>query len=176
MNWLDWIVLAVLAFAAIKGFSRGLIVELASLIALVAGIWVAVHFSDRFAEAVGIDPENTALAFLLTFFAVLVGVHLLARFLTTLIDIAQLGLPNKLAGIFFGVLRSAFGLSIALNLLVGYSEGTMPPDEVREGSQLYAPLRAFAPLIVPVLGETKWVQHAVDLVTEEVEELSRDGE
>lgn len=176
MNWLDWIILAVLAMAAFKGFSRGFIVELASLVALIGGIWAAVHFSDRFANAVGIEEDNTALAFLLTFLAVLVGVHLLARFLTTLIDIAQLGLPNKLAGIFFGMLRSAFGLSIALNLVVGYSQGTMPEERVREGSQLYAPIRAFAPLIVPVLGETKWLRNAVDLVKQEVEELSRGSE
>jgi membrane protein required for colicin V production len=174
MNWLDWIVLAAVAYAAVKGFSRGLVVELASLVALVAGIWAAAHFSDRFASAVGIDPENTALAFLLTFVAVLIGVHVLARFLTTLIDIAQLGFPNKLAGIVFGMLRSAFGLSIALNLVVGYSEGAMPPEQVREGSQLYAPVRAFAPIVVPMLGETKWVMDAVDLVKDEVGGLSRE--
>lgn len=174
MNWLDWLLLGILAWAAIQGFQRGFIIELASLVALVAGIWAAVHFSDRFAGAVGIDAENTALAFLLTFLAVLLGVHLLARFLTTLIDIAQLGVPNKLAGIVFGMLRSAFSLSVALNLLVGYSEGAMPAEPVREGSRIYAPLRAFAPLIVPVLGETKWVKDAVDAVKREVEDLSKE--
>ena len=66
MNWLDWLLLGILAWAAIQGFQRGFIIELASLVALVAGIWAAVHFSDRFAAAVGIDAENTALAFLLT--------------------------------------------------------------------------------------------------------------
>jgi membrane protein required for colicin V production len=174
MNWLDWLLLGILAWAAIQGFQRGFIIELASLVALVVGIWAAVHFSDRFAAAVGIDAENTALAFLLTFLAVLLVVHLLARFLTTLIDIAQLGVPNKLAGIVFGMLRSAFSLSVALNLLVGYSEGAMPAEPVREGSRTYAPLRAFAPLIVPVLGETKWVKDAVDAVKREVEDLSSD--
>ncbi len=174
MNWLDWLLLGILAWAAIQGFQRGFIIELASLVALVAGIWAAVHFSDRFAAAVGIDAENTALAFLLTFLAVLLVVHLLARFLTTLIDIAQLGVPNKLAGIVFGMLRSAFSLSVALNLLVGYSEGAMPAEPVREGSKVYAPLRAFAPLIVPVLGETKWVKDAVDAVKREVEDLSKE--
>ena len=172
MNWLDWLLLGILAWAAIQGFQRGFIIELASLVALVAGIWAAVHFSDRFAGAVGIDAENTALAFLLTFLAVLLGVHLLARFLTTLIDIAQLGVPNKLAGIALGVLRSAFGLSVALNLLVGYTEGAMPADAAREESRMYAPVRAFAPIIVPVLGETKWVKDAVDAVKRGVEDLS----
>ena len=172
MNWLDWLLLGILAWAAIQGFQRGFIIELASMVALVAGIWAAVHFSDRFAAAVGIDAESTALAFLLTFLAVLLVVHLLARFLTTLIDIAQLGVPNKLAGIVFGMLRSAFSLSVALNLLVGYSKGGMPSAEVRSGSAFYAPLRGFAPLLIPALGETKWVQFVVWEVKDGVDGLT----
>jgi membrane protein required for colicin V production len=168
MNWLDWAMVALLGLAGVQGFRRGFIVELASLIALALGIWAAVHVSDRVAAAVGIDAENVALAFLVTFLGVLLAVHLLARFLTTLIDLAQLGLPNKLAGVVFGVLRSAFTLSIALNLLVGYTEGAMPPSEARTTSTLYPPVRAFAPLLIPALGDTKWVQWAVEEVKEQV--------
>jgi membrane protein required for colicin V production len=162
MNWLDWLLLGILAWAAIQGFQRGFIIELASMVALVAGIWAAVHFSDRFAAAVGIDAESTALAFLLTFLVVLLVVHLLARFLTTLIDIAQLGVPNK----------SAVSLSVALNLLVGYSKGGMPSAEVRSGSAFYAPLRGLAPLLIPALGETKWVQFVVWEVKDGVDGLT----
>ncbi|MBK9419119.1 MAG: CvpA family protein [Flavobacteriales bacterium] len=170
MNLLDWILLALLAMAAFKGFQRGFIIELASLVALVLGIWVAAHFSDRVSRLFGIDPANVALAFLVTFLVVLLTVHLLARFLTTLIDLAQLELPNKLAGVLFGVLRSVFTLSIALNLLVGYTEGAMPPKEWCAGSALYGPVRQLAPLVVPALGETKWVKDAVEVVKQEVEE------
>lgn len=176
MNWLDWSLLLLLVLAAVKGFQRGFIIELAALLAVVLGIWVAVHVSDVVAAAVGIDAENVALAFLFTFLGVLLAVHLLARFLTTLIDLAQLGLPNKLAGVVFGVVRSAFVLSITLNLLVGYTEGGMPPAAARSGSSLYAPLRSFAPLLIPALGDTKWVQWAVQEVKEGVDRLSNDPE
>ncbi|MEZ4757604.1 MAG: CvpA family protein [Flavobacteriales bacterium] len=174
MNWLDWSVLLLLGFAAAKGFQRGFIIELAALLAVVLGIWTAVHVSDRVAAAVGIDAENVALAFLVTFLAVLLVVHLLARFLTTLIDLAQLGLPNKLAGIAFGVLRSAFVLSVTLNLLVGYTEGSMPPAHVREASTLYLPLRGFAPMFIPALGDTKWVQWVVEEVKAGVDHISNE--
>ena len=166
MNWLDWAILIVLAAASLRGFARGFIVELASLVALIAGIWVATHFSSSVATAIGLDPAKEILAFVVTFLLVLIGVHLLARFLTTLLDAAELGLPNKLAGIVFGVLRSAFTLSIALNLLLGYSRGDMPPKHVQEGSQFFEPLLAFAPLIIPALGETKWVQDVLEEVKE----------
>jgi membrane protein required for colicin V production len=174
MNWLDWLVLLVLALAAFKGFQRGFMVELASLVALVLGIWAAVHVSDRVAALLGLDPDNVALAFLVTFLAVLLAVHLLARGLTALVDLAQMGLPNKLVGIFFGVLRSAFSLSVAFNLLVGYSEGTMPPANVREASRFYAPIRAFAPMLVPALGDTKWVRYAVEELKEGVDRITNE--
>lgn len=171
MNWLDWLLIALLLFAAFKGFARGFIVEVCSLLALVMGVWVAARFSLRFAEAVGLGADKETLAFILTFLAVLVAVHLLARFLTTLIDIAQLGMPNKLAGTLFGVLRSAFTLSIMLNLLVGWTDDAFPPQSVREESTLHPPIRAFAPLLIPSLGETKWVKEAIDRVKQEAEEF-----
>jgi membrane protein required for colicin V production len=171
MNWLDWLLIALLLLAAFKGYSRGFIVEVCSLLALVMGIWVAARFSLRFADAVGLGSDKETLAFLLTFLAVLVAVHLLARFLTTLIDLAQLGIPNKLAGTLFGALRSAFTLSIMLNLLAGWSDDAFPPRNVREESTLHAPLTAFAPLLIPALGETKWVKETIDRAKEEAEVL-----
>jgi membrane protein required for colicin V production len=171
MNWLDWLLIALLLFAAFKGFSRGFIVEVCSLLALVVGIWVAARFSLRFADAVGLGSDKETIAFILTFLAVLVAVLLLARFLTTLIDLAQLGLPNKLAGTLFGAIRSAFTLSIMLNLFVGWTDDAFPPKSVREKSTLHAPIRAFAPLVIPGLGETKWVKEAIDRVKQEAEAL-----
>lgn len=166
MNWLDWTLLALIALAAFKGFARGFIVELASLVALVAAIWAGVHLSERVAEFTGLGRDNAALAFLVTFVLVLLGVHLLARFITTLVDVAQLSLPNKLAGVLFGALRAAFTLSVTLNLLVGYSEGELPPAKARTGSAAYEPVRAFAPLLVPALEGTKWVKRAVEELKE----------
>ncbi len=171
MNWLDWTLLALVTFAAIKGFARGFIVEICSLLALVLGIWAGIHFSDRVAEAIGLETKSAAIAFLATFLIVLVGVHLLARFLTTLVDIAQLSLPNKIAGVLFGALRQVFTLSIALNLLAGYSGDTLPPAKARTDSMLYDPAKALAPLVIPALGQTKWLKHALDEVQEGVDVL-----
>ena len=46
MNYVDIILAAPLLLGAFKGFKKGLIIELISLIALAVGIWGAVHFSD----------------------------------------------------------------------------------------------------------------------------------
>jgi len=165
MNWLDILLLIVLGAAAWKGFRRGFIIELASLVGLVLGIWAGIHLSERVVDALGLEVKSAALAFLITFALVLVLVVLIGHGLTKLIDLASLSLPNKVAGVAFGVLRSAFTLSIALNLLHGWTEGKMPPADVREASRLHAPVSACAPLLVPALNDAKWAQR----VKEEVE-------
>jgi hypothetical protein len=103
---------------------------------------------------------------------VLLVVHLLARFLTTLVDLAQLEPAQQTGGRASSVLlRSVCSRSVwRFNLLVGYSDGAMPPKELCAGSALYGPVRHVAPLVVPALGETKWVKDAVDVVKREVEE------
>lgn len=173
MNWLDWIFIALLTLAAFKGFSHGAIVEVASLLALVLGIWAASRFSGLMAETIGLDPEREVLAFLVTFLAVLIGVHLLARLLTTMIDMAQLGLPNKLLGLLFGALRSAFALSVLLNLSAGWGNTAFPPEKACEDSVLHAPVLAFAPVVVPALGNTKWVKDALDRAADKAEGLGQ---
>lgn len=163
MNWLDWTLLALLAFAAVRGFLRGFVVEVASLVALVLGIWAAARYNARMSAWVGLDPEHEVIAFLLTFFAVLFAVHLLAKLITKAMDLAMLGLPNKVAGTLFGALRAAFMLSVIMNIALARMEHAGPVNlKTLEGSMLFGPLRDFAPMLVPALKETKWMQHALD--------------
>lgn len=165
MNWLDWILLALVAMGAVRGFFRGFVVEVASLMAIVLGIWAAVRFNARVAAWIGLDPEQEAIAFLVTFFGVLLAVHLLAKAITKAMDLAMLGLPNKVAGLFFGALRGAFLLSVVLNLLLTHARtAALIPPATLERSVLFRPLRAFAPLIVPALGEAMWVKNALESV------------
>lgn len=167
MNWLDWTLLVLLAAAAVRGFFRGFVVELASLVALVLGIWAASHYNARVAAWLGLEAQQEVVSFIVTFIGVLVLVHLLARVVTKAMDLAQLGLPNKVAGLFFGALRASFMLSVALNLLMARAEVSgIVSRGTLEGSVLYAPLRAFAPMVVPALGDTRWVRDVMEAAKE----------
>lgn len=163
MNWLDVTLVLLIGGAAVRGFFRGFIIEVCSLLGLVAGIWAGVHLNSRAAEWMGLDPHQEVISFIVVFLAVLVLSSLIGQALTKVIDVAQLGLPNKIAGIAFGALRSAFVLSILLNILSASSIGWVGTriEDARPGSVLYAPVKAFAPMIVPALRETKWVKKAI---------------
>ena len=45
MNVFDIIIAVILLFAAVRGFMKGLFSEVASLVAIVAGVFCAIHFS-----------------------------------------------------------------------------------------------------------------------------------
>lgn len=173
MNWLDLLLLILLGAAAAKGFFRGFIVEVCSLLGLVVGIWAGIHMNARVSDWMDFDAGSELVSFLVVFIAVALAAHLIGKGLTKVIDVAQLSLPNKLAGVLFGGLRAAFVLSVLMNLtlaLAKHYERFTPSETTLKGSSLFEPLRAFAPAVLPALEDTKWLQRALDLVAKEVDE------
>ena len=84
MNLLDIILVILLLAGAISGFSKGLFVELASVISLVLGIWAGIDLSPMvqgwLSKFLSWSPGNLKiLAFVLIFLAVAIIVHLVAR-------------------------------------------------------------------------------------------------
>lgn len=157
MNALDILLAIPLLWFAWKGFSRGFISEMASLAALVAGAWLASHFSwfvgDHLGKLFSIEPQYISLvAFALTFAAVVLAMNLGGKLATRLIKLAALGLPNRLAGALFGFLKTAFILSVAMYFYhKADPETKMVPQDLREGSLIWEPVAAMAPVLLPRL-------------------------
>jgi len=142
-----------------------LFVELASLVALIAGIFGAIHFSyiagDYLSENMEWDERFIKItAFIITFIIIVIGVHAAAKFLTKIADFAMLGLLNKIAGGLFGALKVAVILGALLvfferlNSSVGIIKG-----ETMENSILYEPVKEIGAFVFSaVLPEGKNLQ------------------
>ena len=155
MNYLDIILGILLLYGLAKGIMKGLFVELASLIAIIAAIYGATHFSDfignHLAKSVTWEPQYIKLtAFALTFIAILIIVSLLGKTLTKIANFAALGLINKLLGGAFGFLKFAF-IASAVIMFVGPLNNTLEiiKKETINESILYNKVAAFAPLVLP---------------------------
>lgn len=166
MNWFDWLLLLLVLMGVLRGYSRGFIMELAALAALVLGIWGAIHFSDRVAAWLDLSSDHHVIAFAATFLGILLTVHLIGRALTTFIDVVQLGLPNRMAGALFGLGRAVLVLSIALNIMAALPRDGWPGENTLAGSRIYAPVHGVAPVVFPVLKESKWIDRTVDRLKE----------
>ncbi|HLT34061.1 MAG TPA: CvpA family protein [Aquaticitalea sp.] len=161
MGFLDIILILLLALGLIRGFMRGLFVELASLVALLAGVYGAIHFSNYAATFLEnhVDWEEkyvAAAAFALTFIIIVLVITLAGKALTKLANFAMLGIVNKLLGALFGLMKTAFILSILLVIIEKISPTLLLiNEETEEESALYTPLHNFAPSIFPILLESK---------------------
>jgi len=153
MNYLDIIFAIPLVWGIFRGFKKGLVIEVASLFAAVAGVWGAVHFSYFISDTLNLtSPYSPLISFAITFIIIVVVVFLTAKLIEKSMNLLALGFVNKLAGAFFGLLKIAFLLSILL-LIINKASVDKPfiPEEVQKGSILYPHVSAFAPYIIPKL-------------------------
>lgn len=116
MNWLDIIVLIPLCWWGFKGFRRGFIYEVFSLLALILGFWVARRFSFLLAEWLNIPLAGTV-AFTITFALVLFLVHLAGKGMQKVVKIALPEIIDHLLGLAFGVCKVVLVFSIVFYLL-----------------------------------------------------------
>ncbi|WP_308993659.1 CvpA family protein [Mariniflexile litorale] len=157
MNVLDIILLAFLVLGLVRGFWRGFFVEIASLVALVAGVYGAFHFSSFASEFLKekVDwNENTVniVAFVGTLMLIVFAIALAGKALTKIADFAALGLFNKLLGAFFGGLKITVILSAVLIVFEKMNATILYTTEAdKESSVLYQPIKSIIPLIFPNL-------------------------
>ncbi len=160
MNYIDIIIGILLLLAAINGFRKGLMSELASLAALVLGIWGAIEFSyitsDFLVENFHLESKHLNLiSFIITFIIIVILIQIIGNSLSTFMEVAMLGFINKMAGLLFGIIRSALIISILLMVIEHFeSKITIITEEAQSKSQLYEPIRNFAPSLLPFV--KKW--------------------
>lgn len=155
MNWLDVVLAIPMLWFLYRGFRNGLIIELASLAALVLGIYIALHFSfyiegwlnDNFEIS---EKYLYIISFALTFIIVAVLVFLAGKIIHKLVGIVFLGFLNRLAGGIFGLFKAALVLSVIIYFINGFDPGLIRAD-VKESSVLYDPVESIVPFIIPRL-------------------------
>ena len=157
MNYIDLVLGLFLIIAAVQGFRKGFIIELASLAALILGIWGGIKFSGLTAEFItkhtGYHSENlTTIAFFVTFIIIVILVHFIGKALDSVIRAVLLGFLNRLAGIIFGVLKTAVILSVFLLIFDDIDENVhILPARQKEESKIYTPMKQLVPTIFPFI-------------------------
>jgi membrane protein required for colicin V production len=159
MNWIDATIVIILIIAMVTGFINGFVKEVASLAALVLGIWGAIKFSAFTAGKLYdyFDMTNKyvgVIAFIVTFGIIVVVIHFIGLIAGKIVDAASLGFINRLLGIVFGVFKSILILSVFLVVLnaIDARRPFLPKDKI-EQSIFYNPISDIAPAIFPIIGE-----------------------
>ncbi len=171
MSFLDIILGSLLLYAAYNGIKKGLFVELASLISLVVGIFVAIKFSylmrSIIESRVSWSPKMIEFtSFGLTFLIVVIAIHSLAKVFTGIADFAYLGWLNKLGGAAFSLLKTVLMLSIVFNLFQKVNiNNFITKKETLDDSMFFNPIQEVSEFIYPSLN--KWYED-IKLKTKEI--------
>jgi membrane protein required for colicin V production len=166
MSILDIILIIPLIWFAWRGYRKGLILSVTSLVALVAGIYFSIHFSGWVAAFIrtelGFDGQYmNIISFIVVFVAVVVIIQFIGQLFTKLADWAALGALNQLAGLLLGAVKATLLLGILLFILNSFDiENKLFNEKIREDSLLYEPLSSVVPYLWPrVRG---WLPESLD--------------
>lgn len=157
MNYIDIVLVILLVAAAISGFKNGLIAEVVSLAALILGIWGAIEFSyvtsEFLIENLNLKTDHLGIiSFVVTFVVIVILVHIVGNVVNKMVETMMMGFINKLAGLVFGVLKAALILSIVLLVFDFIDEDVkILPEKAKTESRIYAPIRDFAPSLLPFI-------------------------
>ena len=160
MNFLDIIIIVPVLYIGYKGFKNGFVIELFTLLALLVGIYVGIHFSDLTANwlknSFGFDsPYLPVIAFTITFLGVGAAIYFGGKVVEKMIKVVQLSTVNKFLGMAFAALKALYFVSVVLVLMESYDEkGHFFPEETKKNSILYDPVIKVSTKTVPALGNS----------------------
>jgi membrane protein required for colicin V production len=127
MNWLDIILLVILAIGVFLGLKTGLIKMVVSLAGLILGIFLAGRLYQSLADKLTfISSEKAAqiLAYIIILLVVIIAAAIIAWFLTRVISAVLLGWVNRLGGALVGLILAAVFCGAILAIWAKYGGGT----------------------------------------------------
>jgi membrane protein required for colicin V production len=155
MNFIDVLIIIPLIYAGYKGFKHGLIIEVFTLLALFVGLYAGINFSDFVAaflkKTFSWNSEYLPIiSFTIIFLAVGAMVYFAGKTIEKLVKVVHLTPINKFFGLFFGVLKMLYFLSVILVITESYDEKSdFFPEEKKESSLMYNPVKAISTYSIP---------------------------
>lgn len=157
MGIIDIILLLCFIPAIVTGISKGFVRQAVDFIAIVLGIWAALHFSDTISAWVGqyIHADKvvlTIISFLVVVIVITLLLHLIGSLLSKMINLISLGWFNAVLGIVFGILKTALVLGLLILLFEWLNSSIDLVDtKALNDSQVYTTLRDFTNKMFPYI-------------------------
>jgi membrane protein required for colicin V production len=158
LNYLDYIILVILVLFLIQGYRKGIIIGLASIAALVLGIYAAVHFSN-YLDATLVEHLHPSrkwlpiLSFTITFLLVVIAVMLVAKLTEKLVDVVGMGFFNHIGGAALGLVKGVILVSILIFMILSVDKkGKWISEKDKNGSAFFNPAAKVFPKLMKTFG------------------------
>jgi membrane protein required for colicin V production len=137
VNWLDAVLILLIAYSVWRSFAKGLTREVIGLLSVVVGIFAGTWFYGS--VAVWFEPHVSSHAmagfcgFLAVFLAVMLLGSLISFILSKFLKVTGLSFFDRVLGAGFGILRGVLMASALVMALLAFAPGAKantPPDSV----------------------------------------------
>lgn len=178
MNWFDLTILIFMLIALVKGYRKGVIMQLVGLavivIAAVFGGKLAATILPEINRLLDISPNFArVLSFVISFGLIAVVVSLIGTIIQKFVDIIFLSFLNRILGSVVSVATMMIGLSIILNLILMFDKSeNIITTNIRGESFFFERVEIVVPAIVPYLNKDFWEEHIPENYRKEIEDKS----
>ncbi len=173
MSTLDIIVLFLVFALGLKGFLHGFIKEIAGLVAIVGGIFLASRFSpsftDFFVHMFNLKSATTAsvVSFIALFAVIWFGITFAASLVSKAVDMSGMGIADKILGFVAAGGKIFLILSVIVFALSNISLLQNKLAEAAKDSFMFEPMRATGAFIMKLKPEDLNASSITDKVKEE---------
>ncbi|MFC3149740.1 CvpA family protein [Litoribrevibacter euphylliae] len=166
MNWLDIVIISVIAVSALVSLKRGFVKELMSLVTWIAALLIARIYAYDFSHYLSDFANNGKSALVLAFFVLFVGSLIVGSLINFIISqfvhAVGLSLMDRFLGVAFGVVRGALVIVVGIGLmsLTAFSDSPAWQSSV----------------IVPHFAQVEeWTKETTKLLSEQLSEVDMSG-
>lgn len=139
MNPFDILVVIIVGYGLVRGLFRGLVKEVASIIGVLGGFYLAFSYYRNLGAYLGWVTSNEnyqlIIGFLIIFCGVLIVVAGLAMIIKYLLKIAFMGWADRVGGVVFGLVKGVLIVSILFLMLTAF----LPKDTELMKNSILAP-------------------------------------
>lgn len=166
-NWFDIVTIFLLIFALIKGYKKGLIMQITGMFTII----LSAVFGGRVAKVILPQLQNyfqtlpsnigTVISYAIAFVCIGLVISLIAKLVHKLFNAANLSFVNRLLGSIISLSTTMIVLSLIINLvqMIDFKEDIIKPN-IKKESFFYKPVQSIIPAIVPYLNKEALVKLA----------------
>jgi membrane protein required for colicin V production len=157
VSGIDIIIAIPLVWGAFKGFRKGIISEIAQIIAVILGFMLASKYShylyNTILKVTSLSEQTVSIiAFIISFLTVVTVIILLAHFTTFIVKAIALGWLNRITGMLLGIVKYALIIGVLLFAIIRIdSKEQFIKPKTKESSILLQPVCLLAAYTIPYL-------------------------
>lgn len=145
INIVDIVCLVFLGYALYRGFKNGILIEVGSVLALLAGVWCAFKYGEKVGLWLGLESTTASVVgFILMLIAVVLFIMVACRLMRMVLSMVGLRLFDRVGGGAVSVAKTAIVLSLLLGFIVPLNDSKrwVEPNKFKnsKAAQLLIPL------------------------------------